>query len=89
MIEEEMKQIKNVCQQEFAYYKAKLLNITYIENKTFSAQFEQSKQKLISAGIKFETKIMYHGTPQQNVDSILLNNFDLSRAWAARRPRGK
>jgi hypothetical protein len=72
----DQKQIENKCEKS----NVQTIKINYIENQIFQTKYEQAKQKLISSGIKFEEKLMYHGTSPAAIKSILLNNFDLKYA---------
>ncbi len=56
-------------------------SIDYIYNKKLAEAFEQKKLELIrdcgiEAGVEM---LLFHGTWQRNVDSIIRNNFDLSK----------
>jgi hypothetical protein len=78
LIDSQIEQIKNDCA-----LCPMIFPVKYIQNETLKAKYEQAKQKLISAGIKFEEKLMYHGTSPAAIESILLNNFDLkyAKSW--------
>jgi hypothetical protein len=53
-------------------------SVDIVTNKTLKEKFEKKKAELAKAGCG-ESKLLFHGTPQANVEGILKDNFDLSR----------
>jgi hypothetical protein len=84
LVEQQKKQqiekYKSQIQQQTNSSKVPITKIEYIENQIFQTKYEQAKQQLISAGIKFTEQLMYHGSSPAAIESILLNNFDLSKS---------
>ena len=42
-------------------------------------KFESKREEFRSNGINCKTLLVFHGTPQANIERILKNNFDLSK----------
>ena len=55
------------------------LTITYIENGNLKRNFEKSKKDKEDSGEHFEEILLFHGTDEENIDSIFNNNFDINR----------
>ncbi len=63
-------------------YQFRHLEVDYIEavhNPALEKKFDETKKKFKSRGISDDEVLAFHGTPQQNVDSILQNNLDPTR----------
>ena len=54
------------------------LTITYIENGKLKRNFEKSKKDKEESGEHFEEILLFHGTDEENIDSIFNNNFDIN-----------
>jgi hypothetical protein len=83
LIDSQIEQIKSDC-------KIFLTSVTvkYMENETLKSKYEQEKQKLIEAQMKFEDKLCITVVrTSAAIESILLNNFDLRYAQST--PSGK
>ena len=54
-------------------------SIDVVKNKKLRENFEAKKAELArSSGTNVKSLLLFHGTPQRNIDSIIRNNFDLS-----------
>ena len=54
------------------------LTITYIENGNLNRNFEKSKKDKEDNGEHFEEILLFHGTDEENIDSLFNNNFDIN-----------
>jgi len=54
-------------------------SIDVIENEKLKAKFEKKRQDLKAKGVDDKPLLIFHGTPQANIDPILKNNFDLKK----------
>ena len=55
----------------------KIVSVDVVKNERLRASFK-AKQKELEVKGKGESLLLFHGTPQANILSILENNFDLS-----------
>ena len=55
----------------------KIISVDVVKNERLRASFK-AKQKELEVKGKGESLLLFHGTPQANILSILENNFDLS-----------
>lgn len=53
------------------------LTITYMENGKLQRNFEKLKEAKDNNGEHFEELLLFHGTDEENVNSIFNNNFDI------------
>ena len=63
----------------FAKSKFEIVQIDYIDNPSITSRFNAKKAEFRSLGIDTRELTFFHGTRNVNVDSILTDNFDLSR----------
>ena len=61
-----------------AHSKRKIISVDVVQNARLRANFK-AKQKELEGKGKGESLLLFHGTPQANIKSILKNNFDLSK----------
>ena len=55
----------------------KIISVDVVKNERLRSSFK-AKQKELEVKGKGESLLLFHGTPQANILSILKNNFDLS-----------
>ena len=55
------------------------LIITYIQNDDIKVNYEKLKKDKNEKGEIYEETLLFHGTDQENVDDIFINNFDINR----------
>ena len=53
--------------------------IDVVKNETIQSRFEKKKAEFSNDGSKVDCLLLFHGTPQQNIHSILHHNFDLGK----------
>ncbi len=63
----------------YRYMNQEISRIDYVENKALEAKFNAKKAEFKSLGINSRELTFFHGTQEQNVESIFRNNFDLSK----------
>lgn len=56
-------------------YNYTILNIEYVVNETLLHNFEKKKNKLLKKNPDFTPNWGFHGTPTNNIDSIIKNGF--------------
>ena len=61
-----------------------ITSVDVVQNNQLRAVFK-AKQKLLEEKGKGQSLLLFHGTPQANIKSILQNNFDLSITTNGRR----
>lgn len=59
-----------------SYINKNIRRIDYIENKKLSDEFYSTKESFLLTGIPAEECFMFHGTSDNNIDSILQDNFN-------------
>ena len=64
--------------------KQQIISVDVVQNARLRAGFK-AKQKELEGKGKGESLLLFHGTPQANIESILKNNFDLSIVANGRR----
>ena len=62
----------------------KIISVDVVKNERLRASFK-AKQKELEVKGKGDSLLLFHGTPQANILSILENNFDLSIITNGRR----
>jgi len=60
------------------FYGMEIASIDLVTNRVLEAKFEAKKHELSEAGKEAEILLLFHGTPQRNILSILKENFDPS-----------
>ena len=55
------------------------LTITYIQNDDIKVNYEKLKKEKNDKGELYEETLLFHGTDQENIDDIFINNFDINR----------
>jgi len=58
--------------------KYEITSIDVVYNKDLSSKFEKKEEEFSANGGNEGCLLLFHGTPQQNIELILKNNFDLS-----------
>ena len=53
-------------------------SIDIVKNKRLKAKFDRKKTELASKGCG-QSLLLFHGTPSKNIESILINNFDIRK----------
>jgi len=61
------------------FYGMEIASIDLVTNRVLEAKFEAKKNELSEAGKEAESLLLFHGTPQSNILSILKENFDPSK----------
>ena len=62
------------------YSNLEIQSIDVVKNKKLKEKFEARKNQLVKTeGADVKSLLLFHGTPQQNIPSILQNNFDTSK----------
>ena len=56
-----------------------LTAITYIENEDLKNNYEKLKKDKQEKGELYEEILLFHGTDEENIDEIFINNFDINR----------
>ena len=59
--------------------KHEIKSIDVIENEKLNEIFEKKREELRGEGIDDKPLLIFHGTPQANIEPILKNNFDVSK----------
>ena len=54
------------------------ITITYIENGDLKSNYEQLKKDKQEKGELYEEILLFHGTDEENIDNIFINNFDIN-----------
>ena len=54
-------------------------SVDVVKNETLQSRFDKKKAELSKDGSKVDCLLLFHGTPQQNIQSILRHNFNLDR----------
>ena len=64
--------------------KQKITSVDVVQNARLRASFKAKQKELEERG-KGESLLLFHGTPQANIEAILKNNFDLAIVANGRR----
>ena len=64
--------------------KQKISSVDVVQNARLRSTFKAKQRELEEKG-KGESLLLFHGTPQPNIEAILKNNFDLSIVANGRR----
>eukprot|EP00092_Neocalanus_flemingeri_P041826 GFUD01045556.1.p1 GENE.GFUD01045556.1~~GFUD01045556.1.p1 ORF type:complete len:403 (+),score=116.93 GFUD01045556.1:47-1255(+) len=59
--------------------KFEIKSIDIVHNFKLKEKFELKKKELRKRGLDDKPLLIFHGTPQENIDPILKNNFDLNK----------
>jgi len=60
-------------------------SIDIVQNYKLEKRFETKKQEFKSIGLDVKPLLIFHGTPQKNIEPILRDNFDLSKVANGRK----
>jgi len=70
-------QFLRMRQQRGKKYEIKSIDV--VENEKLREIFEKKREEFRGRGIDDKPLLIFHGTPQANIESILRNNFDISK----------
>jgi len=59
--------------------KYEIKSIDIVKNEKLEKKFNEKKLEFKERGIDDKSLLIFHGTPQENIDSILKNNFNMNK----------